>query len=80
MGVEHRVGNFPELCQNGLQGHLRSALALGVAAHAIDHHHEHCPLTHGNRYAILVVVPVANEAELGALELQTLSPLFLLID
>ena len=66
--IEQRLGLCAEQVEHHLAGDFRRARAVGVAAHAVHDDEQRRTVARGDRGAVLVVLAVAGQADLGALD------------
>ena len=69
-GIENRMGCLPEGFEHGRERGFRSARALRMAAHAVDHHQEHGLIRGRHRDSILIFLAVADQAHVRGFDLQ----------
>ena len=72
MRVEQGLGFGAEQVEYHLAADFRRARAEGVSAHAVHDDEQRRALARGGRGAVLVVLTVAGQADLGAFDRQAL--------
>jgi hypothetical protein len=61
---------MPERLEHDLLRDFRRASAIGVAAHAVNHHKQARVLRDGRRHSILMVCSVTEKTDVGVFDLQ----------
>ena len=68
--IENRMRRLPERLEQRRERGLGGARTLGVPAHAVDHHQEHRLLGGRHRHSVLILLAMADEADIRGLDLQ----------
>ena len=69
--IEQRVGLLPEGTDQRCARRLCGAGTVGMSAHAIDRDQHHGTLAGGDRDPVLIVITMADHAQIGVLDLHT---------
>src|SRR5580698_5413417 len=68
--IKQRLRRVPEALEQHALRELRRSRAVGVAAHAVDHHQERRMLSYRCRDAVLILLTSPKKADIGVLDLQ----------